>query len=130
HPLAQFVDVGQHLLLLFAQSFQAAADLLAFFIGLGLLERILQFLDLFIQILLALGEFLKAIEHLQLLALFGVLLRGGLALGFVFVFVLLQVELFELALVGLLLLGLAAAAIAAAGNLVFARGQLEQCLVG
>ena len=71
HPLAEFIDVGQHFLFFLAQAFEAFADFFAFGLRLGFLEGVLQFLEAFVEVLLPLGEFLEAVEDLQLFLLFG-----------------------------------------------------------
>jgi len=130
HPLAQFIDIGQHFLFFLAKPFEPPLDFLAFLVRLGFLQGGLQFLKALVEILLALGEFLQTIQDLELLVLFGSLLGSSLALVLVFVFGLFEVQLVKLALVLLLGLALPALAlVAAAGNLVFVGGELEQGLV-
>ena len=127
HLLLQLVHVGEHLLLFFAQPFEPPADFLAFLVRLGFLQGVLQSLDLFVEVLLALGQFLQAVQDLELFPLFLALLRGGLALCLVAVLGVLQVELLKLLLAGLA----AAAAVLAAAfrHQEFVGGQFHQRLV-
>src|SRR3989442_1563041 len=58
----------------------------------------LEFLEPIIEVLLAPGEFLQSVHHLQLFAALRTLRRLGLSLVFVTVFRLRQIHLFKLAL--------------------------------
>ena len=107
HPLPQLVNVGQHFLLFFAQTLQSAPDFLTLRLGLRLLERVLEFLEPLVEVLLALGQFLEPIQHLELLALLGVLLRRGLPLGFVTIVRSFEFQLVKLSLRALALLAAA-----------------------
>ena len=107
HSLAQLVNVRQHFLLFFAQTFQSSSNLFALSLGLRLLERGLQFLEPLVQVLLALRQFLQPVQHLELLALLGVLLRRGLPLGFVTIVRLFEFQLVKLSLRALALLAAA-----------------------
>ena len=98
HALFEFVNIGEHLLLLFAKTFQSAPQLFTLLLRLRSLKRCLQFLKLLIHVLLALGELLKSIENLQLLALLRILLRCRLPLGFITIFLLLHFQFIQLAL--------------------------------
>ncbi len=131
HALPQLVGVGEHLLLLVFEPFELAPDFLAFGLGPGFVEGRLKFAQALVEVLLAAGEFLQAVEDLELFAAFGGLRGLGLALGLVAVVGLGEVELIELALhlvfaAARLLIALAAAA---AGDLVLALLQPEQGLV-
>ena len=117
HPLVQFINVRQHLPLFFAQAPEPATD-----IGPGLLQRGLQFFDALVEVLLALRQFFQTAQHLKLFVLPGVLRRRCLALGFVTVFRLFQVQLVELPHGALTLLS-ALLTVAAARNAIFTRGK-------
>jgi len=60
---------------------QATSNFFALSLGLRLLKRVLEFLEPLVQVLLALRQLLEPAQHLELLALLGVLLRRGLPLG-------------------------------------------------
>ena len=64
HALLQLIDVLDHLLLLLAQALEPPLHLLAFGLGLRLLHGGLQFLHLFIDVLLPAREFAQAVQHL------------------------------------------------------------------
>ena len=100
--------------------------------GLGGAQGAFEFLEFFIEILLALGEITQSAEHLQLLALLGFLQLAGLSLGFVAVFLFTQIQLIQLALgalIGLLLL-LAGLLLLLLADLELMGLQAEQGLVG
>src|SRR6185369_10118908 len=82
------------------EAFQAAFDLLLLLLGFRFLQRGLQFLQPFVQILLPPREFLQPVDYRELLLALLVLGSLGLALGLVTIFRLLQIELIDLALVG------------------------------
>ena len=124
HSLPQLISIREQRLLLFAQALEPALKLLAFLIGLRRLQGSLQFLDALVEVLLALGQLLEAVEHLELLALLLIHRRLRLTLRFVAVFGLLEIELIKLAL-HLRVPGLLSALIAAARNQVLAGGELE-----
>ena len=98
HALVEFVEILQISTLFIAQTLELALD---FFLGLLIFRRsqcVLQFLQLFIQIILSLSQFLEPIEHLQLFTLLGFLQPLRLLLGLIAVFLFLQVQLIQLAL--------------------------------
>ncbi len=128
HPLAHLVNVGEHLLLLFLQALEAALEVFALLLALGLLERGLQFLQTFIQILLATRELLQAVHHLELFLALGVLRSLGLTLGLVTILRLGEIELVELPLV-LLASATAAALFAGARDVRLAGLQFQQRLI-
>jgi hypothetical protein len=111
HSLLEFLGIPEDLLLLILQPFQAAFDFFPLGLGLGFLKGRLQLLDAVVQIVLPLGQFAKAVEHLAVL---GLLLRLrrleriGFALRFVAVFLFPQLQLLKL------LLGTAVRALAGA----------------
>jgi len=129
HPLAHLVHVRHHLLLFFLQPFEAPADFGPFLLAARLLQGALEFLEPVVQILLAAGQLLQTIEHLQL---FPALARRGrlrLPLLFVTVLRLRQIHLVELAL-HRLACGIAPLApVAPAGDLVLMLLHPEQRLV-
>jgi len=131
HALPQFVGVGEHLLLLVFEPFDLAPDFLALGLGPGFVEGGLKLAQPLVEVLLAAGEFLQAVEDLELFAAFGGLRGLGLALGFVAVVGLGEIELIELALYLVLAASrlLIALAAAVAGDLVLALLQPEQGLV-
>ena len=126
--LAQFVHVGEHLPLLVLEALELAADVFALRVGAGFLQGCLQFAQALVQVLLPLGQGLEAVGGLQLLALPGSGRGGGLALGFVAVFLGGHFELFELAAAGLAGTA-AAAAVARARNGEIVRDHFQQRLV-
>ncbi len=133
HALAQFVHVGEHLALLFLEAFELAAQLLAPGFVVRRLQGGLEFLEPFVHVFLAAGEFLQAILDLHLgAALLALLLLLRLAFGFVTIFGLLEVEFVELVLALALARGCLALRllVLAAGDLGFAFAQFEEHLVG
>ena len=97
HAGLQFIRIAEDLLLFFLQTLQLPADLLFLFLGLGRFERRLQVFELIVQIVLTAGELPQSVEDLAVFAIGrGLLLRLGHPLGFVTVFVFLEVELIEL----------------------------------
>jgi hypothetical protein len=128
HALLEFIDVGKHASLLFLESFELAKDLLAFLGGARFLEGDLKFLESFVKVLLALGEFTEPGEEFELLALLLGRGGGGLALSLVTVFRFPKLELIELTLGAT---GLAAAATAglSPGDLIFVGLKTEDGLV-
>ena len=93
--LLKFVEVSQHSLLFFLETLELAAEFFALGLGLGFLKGRLKFLEPLIEILLAAGEFLKAIEDLEVFAALGGGGRLGLSLGLVTIVVPGQFELVE-----------------------------------
>ncbi len=67
HPLAQLVAVAEDLLLLLSQSLELAIDLLARLRGLGSLQRGLELLEPFVQVILALGQLAEPVQDLAVL---------------------------------------------------------------
>ena len=126
HPLVQFIQLAEQLLLLFLQALQLPAQLLFCFPVFRSQQFGLQFLHPLVQVVLAAREILETAQHLQVFALFGRLLRLGLT------FVLVAVLLFrEVQFVELLLIALAAPAAAfAAAHLELTRLQTQQLLIG
>jgi len=66
HALAQLIHVREHLLLLLAQAFQSPRTSSRSASERASLQSSLQFLEPLVQVLLAAGEFLQTVEHLQL----------------------------------------------------------------
>ena len=66
HPLAQLIEVCEELLFLLAQSFEPAPDFFAFGLILGELEGGLEFLQLAVDVVLALGKFLEPVQNGEL----------------------------------------------------------------
>ncbi len=126
HSLADLIHIGEHLLLFLLQPLEPTLDLFAFLLGFRLLQRGLELLQALIEVLLAPRKFLQAVGHRELFAAFLVLRCFRLALCFVAVLGLLQIELIELTLV---LLAAAAATFLTTLPAIhrgFARLQLQQ----
>ena len=107
HPLVELIEIGQVLTLFVAQSLELPLDF-RFFLLLRRAKGILRFLQLLIEILLALGQFLEPAERLELFPLLGVLKALGFAFRFISIIPVPQIELIELTLSAfalLLLLG-------------------------
>src|SRR5439155_22975355 len=101
HALPKFINVGEQLALVFAQTFQSPAQLLFFRLAFGLLQRGLKFLDAFVRIALSLRQLLQPIKDCELFLLFRRLLPLRLALRFVTSLLLLQFELVPYLAIGL-----------------------------
>ena len=127
--LLELVGVGEVLALVFLEALEFAAEVFLFGVVAGL-EGGLELLEASVHFLLALGEFLEAVEDLGLFAAFGVLGRLGLARGLVSILGLVEVELVDLLLVWGGLGGLGPGLGAVAGDLGLARGELEEELIG
>ena len=130
HALAQLVHVREHLLFFLLEALEAAAEVFALVLGARFLQRGLQFFEPIIGVLLAAGQFLQSIHHLQVLAELVVLRPLCLALRFIPVLGLRQVHLLELALHALVHAAPLIAAVAVAHDRVFVFLQLQQGLVG
>ena len=130
HALAHFVHVGEHLALFLLEPFELASEFLALRLA-GRLQGGLHFLEPFVDVFLASGEFLQAVLDLAPGAAFGVLRGGRLAFGFVAVFGLFEVQFLQLVL-SLLFSGrrLARRLLAAAVHFCFAFAEFEQRLIG
>ena len=89
----------------------------------------MQLLNFLVQVLLALGEFLEAVQDLELLALLGVLLGRSLVLRLVTIFLLFELQLVELCLLRLAAGRLAFALALAARHVEFVQRELEQGLI-
>ena len=127
--LLDVVEISEDIAFFFAEAFELAFDIVAFFGGASFGESGLEFLEAFVEVLLALGQFFQAIEHFELFALGSGLGREGLAFGFVFVVAGFEFELIELALGAGISGGTAgSAAIALLGDLVFARAHFQEGL--
>ena len=75
HPLLQLVDVAEDLLLLFAEPLELPLDLLLGRLVFRCFEGRLQLLQALVQVGLALGQLLEAVDDLPRLALLLLLLR-------------------------------------------------------
>ena len=129
HPLLKLVHVGQHLLFFLLKAFEAALQFRALLFVASFLQSGLQFFEAFVQILLAPGQFLQTVHHLQLFAALRGLWGLRLTLGFVAIFRLRHFHLLELPL-HLLLAAAAALTLALrAGDLIFVLLKFEQGLV-
>ena len=64
HPLAHLIHISEHLLLFLLETFEATFDVLFLLLSLRLLQRGLQFLHAFVQILLTAGQLLEPVHHL------------------------------------------------------------------
>lgn len=102
HALLEFIGIGEVLALFLLEFLELALDLFALFF-VGGLEGGLEFLELLVHLLLALGEFLEAIDGLELFAAFVIDGSASLGLGFVTVLGLGEIEFVHLALVALVL---------------------------
>ena len=127
HLLAQLIEVCEELLFLLTQSFKTAPDLFAFGLILGELEGGLQFLQLAVDVILALGEFLEPVQNGELfparLGLRGFLLfLVPVRLGF-------HLEFVHLA-AGRILLAVFSGLAPAPAHAVLVGNQLEQCRMG
>ncbi len=131
HPLLKFVHVGEHLLLLFLETLEPASDFLLFLFRVGFAQGGLEFLQPFVDVLLAAGQFLEPVEHLELFAAGGVGGGLGLVLGLVTVFGVGEFELIHLPIPHLLA-GTAPAllSVAGPGDLDLALPEAKQRLVG
>jgi hypothetical protein len=102
HALFEVVEIAQELLLLGLEAFELVFEFLLLFLGLGLGELVLQLLHFLGQRLLTAGEFLEAVQNLQVLLLLGGLFLGGGFFFFVALLFLFQLQIHDLVLVGLL----------------------------
>ena len=118
------------MLFILLEALEAAADFFALLAGARFLQRSLQFFEPVVEVLLAAGQFLQSIHHLQVLAELVVLRPLRLALRFIPVFGFGQVHLLELALHALVHAAPLIAAVAVAHDRVFVFLQLQQGLVG
>ncbi len=99
HALFEVVEVAQKLLLLLLQPLELVLQFLALLLGLGLCDLVFQLLHLLRQRLLAAGEFLEPVEHLQVFLLLGALLLGGHFFLLVTLLLLFQLQAAELVFV-------------------------------
>jgi hypothetical protein len=130
HSLPQVISIREHLLLLLFEALQLAPDLFTLLFRARFLQGGLKFLEAIVDILLPLGQLLKAVHDLQLLAALGAQRRAGLALTLVTLFGIGQIELFELTLHLLLAAALVPLPVPAAADGVLAFLQFQQGLVG
>ena len=118
--LLHLVQVGQHLALLLAQSFQLTLQILLLLVRLGLLQGRLQLLQFLVDVLLPLRELLETVQFLRLFLLRRVFFRRGLLFLLVAILRLFQIKLIHLRLVALIGLRFAALALLRLGHLRFA----------
>ena len=74
HPLLDLVEVVDRVSLFLLQTFEFALDTLPLFLVIGIQQSNLQFLQALVQVGLTAGKFLEAVERLQLLGTFALLL--------------------------------------------------------